>query len=334
MPERNRIVTLQLATILSFSVLGACASPDGESSAQPSLERFTALSNANFASLPLLRSTGHDRQWFQGTHIAHSATDRLLLYGNGRTQLAGSRNRSLYLAGVTSLTRREAEVLASAESDVRVLYLPDLVQLESASARALAQSGASGLHLCGLVKLDAACMRELARYRAQGDQLFCLDGLTSMSPEVLAELLVNKSWGLSLGGLRELSGPVASWVSGLSVASLCLNGIEVVDLDALDRIELWNIKFLYLNGLTRMDPPLAHALMSGSAILHLNGLKTLDQGTAAALSRARTKNWKEIHLEGLAELSDEAARELAAFGDNLHSSDWVHARIAANRPSR
>ena len=111
----------------------------------------------------------------------------------------------------------------------------------------------------------------------------------------LAELLVNKSWGLSLGGLRELSGPVASWVSGLSVASLCLNGIEVVDLDALDRIEVWNIKFLYLNGLTRMDPPLAHALMSGSAILHLNGLETLDQGTAAALSRARTKSWQEIH---------------------------------------
>lgn len=330
MPRLNRIAILQLATILSFSVLDGCASPNGGPSEQPSLQRFTALSNANFASLPLIRLTGHDQRWFEDIDIHHSATDRWLLYGKDPTQFAGTNDRSLYLAGVTSLTEREAEVLASAKLDGRVIYLPDLVQIDSASASALAQSGARGLHLCGLVELDAACMKQVAGYRAQGNQLLCLDGLTAISPEAVASLVVNKSWGLSLSGLRELTSPMASWMSRLRIASLCLNGVEVVDPEALNQIESWNIKFLYLNGLTDMGPSLVHALMSGSAILRLNGLETIDPPTAAALHGAMTRSWQEVHLEGLVKLSDEAARELAAFGDKLHASEWVYARIAAS----
>jgi hypothetical protein len=136
---------------------------------------------------------------------------------------------------------------------------------------------------------------------------------------------------LSLAGLKQLELGVAEQLSkfkphknslGYSSPTLYLSGLESITAhDAMYLGMLRDFNYLALGGLKSIDASVAAELAKFSGSLDLNGLKSICDDTAKELSKLGsscrnasdpTDNWW-LELNGLTELSDQAAEHLSGF---------------------
>ncbi len=131
-----------------------------------------------------------------------------------------------------------------------------------------------------------------ARALAQTDSHLCLDGLTSLTPELL-EALANRpkdSQSLSLNGLTTITADVA----------------QTLAMVECDRLEL---------GITSLSDAIAKVLGQREGTLSLGRLTTISDAAAAELAKIGGDLW----LNGLTTLSDKAAKSLSKL-----NSDYLY----------
>ena len=180
-----------------------------------------------------------------------------------------------------------------------------------AAAQALAKHEGE-LFLNGLTTLSEAAAESLGKH--QGD-LF-LSGLTSISDQVGNALAKSKN-GLALDSLKRLTNYSAlmlatnlKWISLNSLDNLSESDghLALANLISKDPTEI-----VYLNGLKSLSDSTAEALSKYKGEFELNGLTSLSDTAITVLA----KHEGHLSLNGLATLSDAAAEALANHAGGL-----------------
>ena len=168
---------------------------------------------------------------------------------------------------VTALDPPGAAALVASAGGAAI-DLPDLAVLDADTARALART-AGPLALDGLTTIDATTAGALAEWSGNGEAfILSLDGWRDPGPAALAVLARCRGWGLSLGGLRELSPESLHALASFSGALLRLRSLPALD-EAVARevARTWQVKWLELDFEASVSEAARRALAEGSVAL-------------------------------------------------------------------
>lgn len=168
---------------------------------------------------------------------------------------------------------------------------------------------------------------EEARTLVPHDSELRLNGLSKLSPEV-AEVLEGHGCDLYLDGLLTLSREAAAMLAPDHDSEefachrvLSLNGLTTLSAAAAEVFSQSHGSYdLFLDGLTTLLPDLAKPLSRLGGELHLNGVKELSPEAAGHLKAGFTG----VYLDGLVSLPPEVARMLIrprTFNDKEQYSD-------------
>jgi hypothetical protein len=206
------------------------------------------------------------------------------------------------------------------------------------------------LDLSGLTNISSSSARYLASIK--GDislPSLCFDGMPHLSTGV-AQALSEFRGDLSFGSLKTLSLEDGRDLakSGINIdcdndpdaTSLGLNGLTSLTPELATALGAYGGS-LCLSGINDLPPDVASGLCElnshfdiwcpeGSS-LWLNGLLTLDPASAEMLA---TVNVEFIVLEGLMEISVDAARELSKFAGELRVSTKINELISKSRKTK
>jgi len=262
--------------------------------------------------LPNLKSKGD--LYLKGLESLSDAAAEALSKHEGILDLRGLKNLSdvaakalskyrgdLSLGGLESLSDAAAEALSKHKGD---LALWSLTSLSDAAAESLSKHNGD-LRLWGLTSLSDAAAESLSKHKGYLD----LDGLKSLS-DAAAQYLSKHKGDLSLGGLTSLSDAAAESLSKHK-EKLYLAGLTSLS-DAAAEVLSKHKGDLALWSLTSLNGSFGHVALAGKLAsqkgdLDLDGLKSLSDGAAEALS----KHEGELNLKGLVSLSDTGAQALA-----------------------
>jgi mono/diheme cytochrome c family protein len=175
----------------------------------------------------------------------------------------------------------------------------------------------AALHAGDANSLQQLTVEDAQKLAADKSGRLWLDGLKTISPGVAKELARHEGW-LTLNGLTSLSSEVATELRQHK-GSLHLNGLAALRDEAAAALAGHRGE-LGLNGLTTISEESAKALArhSGGRLM-LKGLTKLSGEAAKALSQRKGGGpIYQVHLDGLATLSPEAATALAG----MHPHNW------------
>ena len=293
------------------------------------------------------------------TNLSDNAASALAMHQGG-LHLGGLTNLSdnaasalamhqgdLHLGGLTNLSDspghiRLAEKLAKSSG---FLYLRNLSELSLAAADALVKHKGGYLSLTGLTTLSDNAAATLAMYQGGLDLgLTHLNdspghiklaeklakgypgpgiGLHNLSElnDAVAQLLVNYKGNLQLDGLTTLSDNAAATLAKHQF-HLSLDGLTILN-DSPGHIGLAEklgkgAKYDLRLSLKYLGDIAAEALVDNNnegVDLHLNGLANLSDKAATALAKHQGRS---LRLDGLTSLSDKAAEALAKHQGSLH----------------
>lgn len=253
-------------------------------------------------SLPAATALGVTRESFKRSR--RDELSRRGLSALAQTMIVHD-TQTLSLNGLTTLSEETARFLAF---HTGTLVLNGLESLRPEVAVALARH--TGLvRLDGLKALSPPVAAALAKRRLSmrgGESALSLAGLETLTPETAAELARHEGF-LHLDGLRMLSEDAAAAL-GKHKGSLTLDGLRAIDERAAAAL------------VQPARPPLPMLPFLGDD-LSLGGLGALSPGLAQVLA----KHHGRLRLDGVKDLSDEAAEALAAHPGGTLSLDGVTA---------
>jgi len=212
--------------------------------------------------------------------------------------------RALDLNGLKIITPAVAEALIQHQG--KILNLNGLTELDLETAIVLSRYKGK-LSLNGLIDMPLVVLEALTRFEEPHveDKALYLDGLAHLD-ECSAHCFEGYPNELSLGGLTELSLPVAKQLMKHSGYYFSLNGLKTLDLEIAEILSQYKGRELYLDGLAEIDEATALALASYQGKLSLNGIQDLSLPLAKVLS----KHSGALHLNGIKHLNLEVAKEL------------------------
>ena len=153
---------------------------------------------------------------------------------------------------------------------------------------------------------------EVARILAGSKGTLRLDGISSISREVAAELIRHEGGGLSLCGLQHLEDDEAALLSQYPAKKyLRLDGITHLSAPAAESLS--NRGNVSLEGIVELSPAVALALSQRKTSLSLDSVKTLSVDAASALSRCSGS----LSLNGLEDISEEVAKALGSYKGSI-----------------
>lgn len=197
------------------------------------------------------------------------------------TTLAQDRSGRLLLDGVTSLSPEAAKELAKHDG---WLSLNGLTSLSDEAAAALGQHKGQ-LHLDGLTELSDEAAKALARHHGE----LSLNGLTTLTDEAAGSLAKHVGGRLYLRGVASLSTEaikaLAQRKGGGPSNKVCLDGLTSLSAEGA-------------------------AVLAGTHGHNWDGRLPRLETISVDVARALAKREGGVSLEGLTELSDEAARAL------------------------
>jgi hypothetical protein len=207
-----------------------------------------------------------------------------------QARLFGTYRGPLSLDGLESISDEALEALSQHEQN---LSLSGIKSLSAKAANALGNHKGDWLNLNGLTELSPAAAQALGACKADSLEL---DGLKSLSSKAAENLLRRRGEddyrSISLDGLTTLSEPVARSRVGF----------------------LQEHDSIYLPNLEDLAPDVAQVLASGTHYLTFPGLKQITNEVAEILANQQGES---LSLDGLSELSDEAAYLLSKYQGSL-----------------
>ena len=217
----------------------------------------------------------------------------------------------LHLDGLTKVSDAQAKALARHYGE---LSLNGLTALSDEQARAFAQHRGGRLYLGGLTTLSHEAARALMGRKGGGPYYQVrLDGLTTLTPEVAAELAAAHGhiWEGRLPRVKTVSADVARALAKRQ-GELSMEGLTEISDEAAQ------VLGPKLNGrlpaLKSLSPELAKGLAKTRGHLVLDGLTKLSDDAAVALAG----HWRDAHLNGLTTLSPTAAKAICKRDGDLY----------------
>lgn len=188
------------------------------------------------------------------------------------------------------------------------------IGIEHLSAFAASSFGAvrrNSLDLIGLTDISAAAIASLA---SSVDSSLTLNGIQNLSIPIAEGLARCSLWSLSLKGFESLSVSAAKVLADSLCSNLSLGDLKTIS--PAVAAELANFKGeLYLDGIERLDIPVAEALAKHKGrSLHLNGIRVLTDAAAKVIAKHQGDT---LQLNGVELLSDAAAEALAKHEGDL-----------------
>ncbi|MCE9629444.1 MAG: hypothetical protein K8S94_01815 [Planctomycetia bacterium] len=216
-------------------------------------------------------------------------------------RFAGAR---LELKGVHSMSKQSQEALGSIKGQV-VLAPQDVVSSRSSA-------------LMGQVHSAKAITSEVAAALAKRDDELTLS-VTELPPDVAEALSDYVGDTLRLNSIRTLSLESARHLGKLRLRRLEMNALDELPASVATLLApLGPSHALELKGLRTLDKDTAAILAQSVAEVDLSGVKSLDPAAATALAAKGDKPRQfGLDLEGLCDLSPEAARGLARYRGDL-----------------
>jgi hypothetical protein len=223
--------------------------------------------------------------------------------------------RRLCLNGLKSLSPEVAKELGECVD----VELNGVQEVSDSVGIALTEAATSTIRLNGLTSLPARAARAWVSHQREhtgGGEIF-LNGLTEL-PSDLAAALGPQIGALFLDGVTTLPPNVAKALSPEDEKdshSLSLNGLRAISPESAAHLGQ-SYGSLSLNGLTSLSPEVAVALARGKrrSPLYLNGLSEISVEAADALGGHQG----ELVLNGLTVISEDVAKALSR-----HSGDLV-----------
>ena len=290
---------------------------DGITSLSPEAAAAVAKFSAMGVSLAALAG-----KFDRATALTEDDADLLaLVAARDRHPLAPS--RPLSFGGIEALdgpgALETARILATVN---RGLTLPNLKRLSPEAARLLAEFKGPDLELPALVDVAPAAAEALAACPARLVMIGLrrrFAGLEALTPDdvPLVRLMSREQVGVRLESLESLDAPEAVVTARTLAAAttlLALPRVQRISVAAARELSAFKGQLLVCDGLTELPPDVAEALAAIQVPdVRLNGLRELSPETAACLARCGIPHATDLYLDGLATITPEAARELAAF---------------------
>lgn len=131
---------------------------------------------------------------------------------------------------------------------------------------------------------------------------------------------------LDLSGLVEIDSKIAEALALNQGDFLDLSGLTNITSDILEALEPYSGSIL-LNGLKEIDEDSAHSTYCLFGPLELNGIQTLSESVADALSSHSRQGNNPISLSGISQLTPECALKLARHGGGLYLDGLVEISV-------
>lgn len=197
----------------------------------------------------------------------------------------------------------------------RLKYLPHGLV---AAARKFA--GTSHLSLNGLKNIDLELAQELGDHHHG----LSLSGLSEITPEIARALTAENRDILVLNGLRRLSKEAAEELVKYKGERLFLDGLSpTIDVEMAKILSRYPA-MLHLDGLTEISLEVAKEFGSGAMKgLALSGVKEISAEAIREVLKGKT----ELELNGLEDISDEVALELAKYQGWYDATPQVQYKI-------